>query len=338
MMRRLLFASAVFAVSAAGLGELPPGSPAPEFPANTIWLGAGTPLSMKGLRGKVVIVDFWEYTCINCIRTFPHFKKLYARYHDAGLEIVGVHKGEFAFASDEKNVERAYRRFGLPYPAVADVRDAVWKLWKCTTWPDTFVVDRAGIIRGAHQGEGDYAPLEYLVQQLLKEGHPELDFGKFTVPRDTPLIGPQCGPMTDELMTGAERNRSARGFVVEGSWKKRPDDLESAEDQRPDRKTSLGITYTAREVYPVLDRGAREPVEVVVTRDGSPIPEPLRGKDITARPDGQTVLVIDEPRMYYVIQGEDDSPHQLVFLPARKGARICSFTFGNRCLENFDKL
>src|SRR5262249_50764182 len=127
MMRRLLFASVLFAASAAGLGQLPPGTPAPEFPGKPIWLGSGTPLSMQKLRGKVVIVDFWEYTCINCIRTFPHFKKLYERYHEAGLEIIGVHKGEFAFASDEKNVERAYRRFGLPYPVIADVRDAIWK-------------------------------------------------------------------------------------------------------------------------------------------------------------------------------------------------------------------
>jgi len=338
MIQRLLLALVALAAGAAGVAELPPGSPAPEFPAKAAWLGPGTPLSMRQLRGKVVIVDFWEYTCINCIRTFPHFKKLYARYHDAGLEIVGVHKGEFAFAAEEKNVARAYSRFELPYPGIADVKDAIWKAYGCSTWPDTFVIDRAGIIRGAHQGEGDYAALEHLVQQLLKDGHPELDFSSIAIPRDTPLIGPECGPMSDEIMVGALRG-SARGFTVEGSWKKRPDDLESAEDPRPDRKISLGLSYRGREVYAVLDRGTREPVEMVVTRDGSPVPEPLRGKDVTARPDGQTVVVIDEPRMYYVIAGEDDTrPHALVFFPSRKGARVCSFTFGNRCLESFTKL
>ena len=340
-MKRFLFGSIVFAAASTVLGELPPGKAAPEFPPKAIWVGAGTPLSMKELRGKVVIVDFWEYTCINCIRTFPHLKALYTRYHDAGLEIIGVHKGEFAFASSEKSVATvtaAYRRFELPYPTILDVRDAVWKLYDCNSWPDTFVVDRSGIIRGAHQGEGDYGALEGLVQQLLKDGHPELNFSSITIPRDAQVVGPSCGPMSDELMIGADRNPSARGFVAEGNWKKRSDDFESADDQRPDRKVSLGITYTAREVYAVLDRGSREPVEIVVTRDGAPIAEPLRGKDVQARPDGQTVLVVDEPRMYYVIQGEDDRPHQLVLLPARKGARICSFAFGNRCLEKFDKL
>ena len=363
-MRRLWLASFVLA-AAAGLGEIPPGKPAPEFPAKAIWLGAGTPLSMKELKGKVVIVDFWEYTCINCIRTFPHLKALYARYHDAGLEIIGVHKGEFAFASSEKSVAAvtsAYRRFELPYPTIVDVRDAVWKLYDCSSWPDTFVVDRSGIVRGAHQGEGDYGALEGLVQQLLKDGHPELNFSTITIPRDAQVVGPSCGPMSDELMIGAERGsprrianpegfepghtvdykatarRTPGGFFAEGSWKNRPDDFESAEDPKPGRKLSLGVSYKGREVYTVLDRGSREPVEVIVTRDGAPVPEPLRGKDLKARPDGQTVLVIDESRMYYVIQGEDDAAHELVLSPSGKGARICSFAFGNRCLETFDKL
>jgi len=362
MKQRLLATLLAFAFASAGLAELNPGTPAPEFPTKAIWLGAGTPLSMRQLRGKVVIVDFWEYTCINCIRTFPHLKALYARYHDAGLEVIGVHKGEFAFASDEKKVAAAYRRFDLPYPGIVDERNVIWKAWDCTTWPDTFVVDRSGIIRGAHGGEGDYAALEGLVQRLLKEGHPELDFSKFLIPRDTALIGPACGPMSDELMIGAERGPASRianaegfepghtvdykattkhplnSFFVEGSWKNRPDDFESAEEPRPGRKVSLGISYQGREVYPVLDRGSKEPMEMVVTRDGAPIPEALRGKDVQVRPDGQTFVVIDESRMYYVIQGEDDGIHTLVFFPAGKGARICSFTFGNKCLEKFDKL
>jgi thiol-disulfide isomerase/thioredoxin len=362
MMQRLPLALLVFAVATTGLAERQPGTPAPEFPSKAIWLGNGAPLTMQQLRGKVVIVDFWEYTCINCIRTFPHLKDLYTRYHDAGLEIIGVHKGEFEFAADEKDVAAAYRRFGLPYPTIVDVRDAVWRAYDCRAWPDAFVVDRSGIIRGVHQGEGGYGALEGLVQRLLKEGHPELNFSSFSIPKDMEIFAPSCGPMSDELMIGtkwgpatrianiegfepgravdykATSKRVHNGFFVEGSWKNQPDDFESAENPKPGRSVSLGISYQGREVYAVLDRGSKEPVEVVVTRDGAPVPEPLRGRDIKARPDGQTVLIIDEPRMYYVIQGEDDGTHELVFSPTKKGARICSFTFGNHCLENFDKL
>src|ERR1700722_4790100 len=99
---------------------------APEFPADAIWIGTEKPPTMQSLLGHVVLVDFWDYTCINCIRTFPHLKQWYARYHGDGLEIIGVHKGEFDFAQNEQNIRRAVARFGLPYPVIADVSDEVW--------------------------------------------------------------------------------------------------------------------------------------------------------------------------------------------------------------------
>lgn len=354
-----LLAASLLGVAAPGLAELKPGTPAPEFPTKAIWLGSTGPLSLRQLRGKVVVVDFWEYTCINCVRTFPHLKEWHARYKKHGLEIIGVHKGEFAFASEAKNVERAYGRFGLPYPSIVDVRDEIWRAYGCNTWPDTFLVDRAGIIREVHQGEGDYGKTERLIQELLKEGHPELDFSKIFIPPDTPLVGMVCGPMSPEIMVGAKRgglsgrianaegfepgrtvtyrpteNRLIQGFFAEGSWTNRPDDFEAAEDPAPDRRISLGVSYRGRDVYAVLDRATREPVSVDVTRDGKPIPEDKRGKDMQALPDGRTAVVIDEPRMYYLITSEDDSrTHEIVLHPVKKGARISSFTFGNRCLE-----
>jgi thiol-disulfide isomerase/thioredoxin len=361
-----VFAALLIGSSPAALGELKPGTPAPELPAGAIWIGTQGPHpSMRQLHGKVVIVDFWDYTCINCIRTFPHLKQLYARYHKDGLEIIGVHKGEFGFASEAKNVERAYGRFQLPYPAIADVRDEVWRVYKCNTWPDTFFIDRAGVIAEVHQGEGDYGKEERLVQELLKQGHPELDFSGAVVSQDSPLYGMQCGPMSPEIMIGTKfgslggggianaegfqqgrvvtyqptERRPIRGFFAEGPWKNRSDDFEAAEDPASGRTVSLGISYRARDVYAVLDRGTREPVDVVLTRDGKPIPEAQRGKDIRVLPDGQTVLTIDEPRMYYLVTDEDDTrAHEIVLSPSKKGARICSFTFGNRCLEDFERL
>jgi thiol-disulfide isomerase/thioredoxin len=365
-MRNTLFAAFLLGVSAHALGELTVGTPAPEFPRGAIWIGSsGSRPSMKGLRGKVVIVDFWEYTCINCVRTLPHLKQWYARYQKDGLEIIGVHKGEFEFASDTKNVERGYARFQLPYPAIADVKDEVWRAYNCNTWPDTFLIDRTGVIREVHQGEGDYGKEERLIQELLKQGHPELDYSSIMVPEDKPLFGTPCGPASPEIMVGANRGslgggqiataegflpgkivaykptekRIIRGFFAEGEWKNRPDDFEAAEDPRPDRRVSLGISYRGRDVYAVLDRATKEPVEVVLTHNGKPIPEAQRGKDVRARADGETVVVIDEPRMYYLVTNEDDTKTQeLVLLPSKAGARICSFTFGNRCLEDFDRL
>ena len=255
----------------------------------------------------------------------------------------------FAFASEAKNVERAYERFGLPYPSIVDVRDEIWRAYGCNSWPDTFLIDRKGVIREVHQGEGDYGKTERLIQELLREGHPELDFSKIVIAPDSPLFGmvrpsePGNHGRRDSAGSlgrianaeGSSRgrtvtyrpteNRLIQGFFAEGSWTNRPDDFEAAEDPAPDRRISLGVSYRGRDVYAVLDRATREPLSVDVTRDGKPIPEDKRGKDIQALPDGRTVAVIDEPRMYYLITNEDDSrTHEIVLHPVKKGPRITS--------------
>jgi thiol-disulfide isomerase/thioredoxin len=366
MTRPALLSLLLFIAALPARAELTRGTPAPDFPRGVRWLPAGTrPLSMRDLKGRVVIVDFWEYTCINCIRTFPHLKEWYRRYHGSGLEIVGVHKGEFEFASDPENVERAYRRFALPYPAIADTRSEIWRAYDCNSWPDTFIIDRSGVIREAHRGEGDYGSEERLLQDLLKQGHKELDFSSFTIPEDHPIVGNACGDVSPEIYVGAARGalwggrianpegfydgrvvdykpieiRVVRGFFARGPWKNRPDDFEAAADPTPARPVSLGISYRGREVYAVLDRATREPVDVEITENGAPIPAAQRGKDVRALPDGRTVVTIGEPRMYYLIVDEDDTAtHELVLQPMAKGARICSFTFSNRCLLDFDRL
>lgn len=340
------------------------GSKAPDFPKDAIWLGSGPHSFATDLKGKVVLVDFWEYTCINCIRTFPHLKQIYDRYHKDGFEIIGVQKGEFAFASDPDKIKQAYERFKLPYPGIADVKSTIWGIYQCDTWPESFLVGRDGTIREVHKAEGDYGQLELKVQELLKEGHPELGFSNIVVTPDKPLFGPDCGEQSEEIYVGSERGgqwggqiangegfqpgkvvdyestdkRVQRGFYVEGKWLNHPDDFESVAPSTPQSPVSLGITYKGRDVYSVLDRTPDKPVELTVTRDGQPVPADRRGVDVKADADGQTYVTIDESRMYYIITKEDDGTHDLRFYPRSAGARICSFTFGNKCLADFDRL
>jgi len=132
--------------------------------------------------------------------------------------------------------------------------------------------------------------------------------------------------------------RVKRGFFVAGEWRNHADDFESVSGSRPEKEVCLGTTYQGRDVYAVFNRSSKRPVELVVTRDGRPEPAPLRGKDVGVDAHGETLITIGEPRMYYVITQEDSSAHELQFLPKSGGVRICSFTFGNRCLENFDRL
>jgi thiol-disulfide isomerase/thioredoxin len=343
---------------------------APEFPTDAIWIGTDKPPTMKSLRGQVVIVDFWDYTCINCIRTFPHLKLWYQRYHDAGLQVVGVHKGEFEFAQNADNVRKAYARFALPWPVIADVKDEVWDSFHADAWPQSYLIGRTGHIVTIHTGEGEYGKFEQEIQDALRQGHPELNFAADVIEPDKELFGPGAGEMTQETYVGFERGqawggeignsegfqndkvvdyapttaRPGHGFWVSGKWLNRGDYFESVAAGAgangaagPASPATLGIRYHARDVYVVLERAGAQPAKLLIERDGAAIPAAMRGKDVQVDDKGRTYLLIDEPRMYYAISKEDDGTHDLVLTPAAAGERICSFTFGNKALEDFDR-
>ena len=174
-------------------------APAPE---NVQWIDS-SPLRMAGLRGKVVLIDFWEYTCINCIRTFDENKKWYERYHKYGLEIIGVHCPEFDVAYRVSNVREAVRRFELPYPVVVDDKFMIWRAYHNSTWPNRFLIDAKGFIRYDRSGEGGDSALEHAIQQLLKEANPRLEFpSSYTIPPEKNAVAPSCGMTTPEMYVG----------------------------------------------------------------------------------------------------------------------------------------
>ena len=126
---------------------------APEI--GRVWLNS-TPLSFRQLRGRVVLVDFWDYTCVNCIRTLPYVQAWHERYRDKGLTVIGVHTPEFTFAQYESNVERGIREFGLTYPIVIDSNREIWKAFANRYWPTKYLLDKDGYLRWGHFGEGGY--------------------------------------------------------------------------------------------------------------------------------------------------------------------------------------
>ena len=131
------------------------GSAAPEFAGIVNWINS-PPLTMEELRGKVVLIDFWTYTCINCIRTLPYIKEWHAKYADRGLVIVGVHSPEFEFEKRTDNVVRSAEESGLAYPIAQDNEFGTWRAFNNNAWPSKFLIDAAGTIRYAHVGEGAY--------------------------------------------------------------------------------------------------------------------------------------------------------------------------------------
>ncbi|HZT72416.1 MAG TPA: redoxin domain-containing protein [Terriglobales bacterium] len=210
----------------------PPGRiPAPELPAagldrtGTAWLNS-PPLTMKQLRGQVVLIDFWEYTCINCIRTLATNNAWYARYHKLGFTIIGVHDPEFDIAylsvadarrmlsdpeaaaartygtSRESNVAAAVQRFGLKYPIVVDDLFYIWTAYDNSSWPNRFLIDSQGFIRYNVNGEGADAWLEGKIRELLTAAHPGIKLPPPVVTTEDDAFSPRCGITTPEMYIG----------------------------------------------------------------------------------------------------------------------------------------
>jgi len=346
--------------------ELTPGTPAPDFTGKHVWINSA-PLSLaKELKGKVVLVDFWEYTCINCIRTLPTLKRIYSRYKPYGLQIIGVHAPEFDFAHRPENVAIGTRRQGITWPVVVDSDFSIWRAYDSNSWPNKFLIDSHGIIVRQHSGEGSYAELERQIRDEVRKANPKVVFpASWTIPQDTDDFNPsRCGTMSEETYVGTARGSNwggaianaegfqpgksvlyssmprqvRRGFFAHGLWKNNPDDFEHGR-ATPQPKDYVGIRYHGAEVYVVMNikkgtTGAR----VFVTRDGKPVPPPRRGVDVKADPRGRTYIEVREGRMYYAIQGEDQASHELRLSPTDAGVAINSFTFGNSCLTKFDRL
>ncbi|NML32505.1 thioredoxin family protein [Paraburkholderia antibiotica] len=143
-------------------------STAPEFTGITQWLNS-EPLTLQQLRGKVVLVDFWTYSCINCANTLPYVKSWHQKYKDQGLTVIGVHTPEYPFERDTGNVKTALKRLGITYPVAQDNQYATWNAYNNQYWPAFYLIDRKGQIVYSHFGEGDYAQTEAKIQALLAQ-------------------------------------------------------------------------------------------------------------------------------------------------------------------------
>ncbi|MDR6490547.1 thiol-disulfide isomerase/thioredoxin [Paraburkholderia terricola] len=161
--------AAAAATSGAALADTPATSlPAPEFTGIDTWLNS-EPLTLQQLRGKVVLVDFWTYTCINCIHTLPYVKSWNQKYKDQGLAVIGVHTPEYPFERSTDNVKTAIKRFGITYPVAQDNEYATWSAYHNQYWPALYLIDKKGQVVYTHFGEGDYAETESAIKALLAQ-------------------------------------------------------------------------------------------------------------------------------------------------------------------------
>ncbi|MFN8216166.1 MAG: cytochrome c biogenesis protein DipZ [Solirubrobacterales bacterium] len=307
---------------------------APEFTDTERWFNTpgDRPLTMKGLRGRVVLVDFWTYTCVNCIRTLPYLNAWNRRYGKDGLTIVGVHTPEFPFEREAGNVEAAIAREGIEYPVVQDNEQGTWNAYGNLYWPAEYFIDAAGHVRYAHFGEGEYAEKEQVIRELLAEAGDRVPGSDATV---RGAVAPSNGVTTPETYLGpyrAERFTNselspglhdftapaevpANEFAFRGRWRIALKSATAAGGAR------LDLNFGARRVYLVLGSAGRAR-RVRVMLDGRPIAAAAAGADVR---DG--VVTVRGHRLYELV----DLPrveHHLLELELEAGVSGYAFTFG----------
>jgi hypothetical protein len=282
------------------------------------WVNS-VPLTAETLRGKIVLVDFWEYTCVNWIRTSPYVKAWHRDYASLGLVIVGVHAPEFEFGKDAKNIDLGIREHGLTYPIALDNRFAIWRAFGNDAWPAKYLFDSHGRLVKRWVGEGRYHEVEGEIRRLLAATRPEIEL---------PAVSPEAmafaktgepsyAGITNESYVGFER-REPGAITLRGVWR--------TERQYVELKKGTGeivLPFTAGEVNLVMQPGPSGHATVTVLLDGKPV-DAARGRDVAI--DG--VARVDRAGMIRLVAGAPRRPHVLTLVSSDPGLRAYVFTFG----------
>ena len=334
----------------------------PEIRGIASWINSD-PITFEEQRGKVVLVDFWTYTCVNCIRTLPFLKAWHEKYADKGLVIVGVHTPEFDFEKDRDNVIEATEGFGLKWPIAQDNDFKTWRAFDNRYWPAKYLVDKDGYIRYTHFGEGAYEETELWIRGLLEEAGVDLsDVSASTLPEpqhvtDQRAMDRETG-LTREIYAGFERNYSAllssapyvlhqeyyeeedaeilytdpgeyrnHFLYLQGLWRNEAERLVHA------RETENFEDYLALRFYATSVNAVMAPVnggeyQVRVTLNDEPITPDAAGTDVMFDADGNGYIVVDSARMYHVVNLPKYESHELKLSSNSPEFSLFAYTFG----------
>jgi thiol-disulfide isomerase/thioredoxin len=305
--------------------ELEDCGPAPEIRGIDTWLNTddGSALTLEGLRGRVVLVDFWAYSCINCQRSVPHVTAWDQAYRDAGLTVIGVHTPEYAFERETRNVVSGGERLGIEYPIAQDNSYSTWTAYRNRYWPAHYLIDSGGVVRHISQGEGGYGATETMIRELLLQADPDVQ-----LPEPTSVVDrtPRADGLTPETFLSVGKRFNAAGeyvegestyrfpadqpadtFAFDGAWTTDYQAATAGDDAR------VRLTFTAQDVFMVL--GGEGTVHAVVRDAGGALVEE------------RDVRVSGAPTLYPLLRaGEPVTGTVEVDVPA--GMAAFSFTFG----------
>ena len=304
-----------------GSAQLQNCGPAPDLKGITAWLNTpgGKPIDLRALRGKVVLIDFWAYSCINCQRAIPHVEGWYKAYHDDGFEVIGVHTPEYAFEKVTSNVEKGAADLGITYPIAQDNSYSTWTNYRNRYWPAEYLIDASGVVRHVSFGEGDYDGTERLIRELITKARPGL---ALPPPVDAPDTTPRLS-LTPETYFGVGKvvNYAGGGvydkgqanftfppalphdtFALQGPWS-----LDYQGATADSDTSSIRLDYHAKNVYIVIGGTG----DLTVTRDGKTTTLPVSGP----------------PTSREIVTGNDVA-RGLLDVRSSKGLQVFSFTYG----------
>ncbi len=306
---------------------------APEIIGISNWLNS-KPLTLRELKGKVVLVDFWTYTCINCIRTLPHVTSWYEKYKDQGFVVLGIHTPEFEFEKDTKNVENAIKQYNIIYPVAQDNDFATWNNYSNQYWPAKYLIDSNGNIRKFHFGEGEYEEMEMAIQLLLRQAGKNVEENVEEMPDETPRVR-----LSPETYLGSKRmqyyypsgnlpngsrefalseNLSQNTFSLEGAWRIEDENAVAIKD------SVLSYNFYANKVFLVLRPGEAKNSKIKVYLDGKLVSQENAGEDVK---NGE--ITIDTDRLYNLIDLKGNTGTHILKLEFEdSGIEIFAFTFG----------
>ena len=356
--------TSTFTEAAAATGRTGDEKLAPELRGIASWINSD-PLTLEGQRGKVVLIDFWTYTCINCIRTLPYLTEWHDKYVDEGLVIVGVHTPEFDFEHIRENVVEAAAGFGIEYAIAQDNDYGTWNAFQNRFWPAKYLIDKDGYVRYTHFGEGAYDETEQKIRELLAETGGDLS-GISRVSEPEPVFHPSARTtdsakrLTRELYAGYGRNYSvlqsqtAPPYVLHveyyetpdadvlyedpgehqnhfiylnGLWRNTEESLVHARETES-HEDYIAINFYATSANAVMASEELKSSKVRLTIDGAPVDPGLAGADVMFDEDGNSYVQVRESRMYRLIDTPTFGGRELKLSPNSEGVSIFAFTFG----------
>lgn len=321
-----------------------------------VWI-QGPEVSIAASRGSVILIEFWESTCVNCLRTLPYLKAWHRRYAEHGLITVGVHTPEFEFSADPETVAAAVRDEEIPYPVLLDIGEKgekgekgdkagnTWQRFANHYWPSRYLIDARGYLRYEHPGEGAYGATEGWIQRLLQEaGHREPLPEILDPVRDEDRPGAVCHRPTLETHAGYHRGRllAAEGYRPGEEVRHR----ESAEPAPPGMFTARGLWFHEAEYLESREPGATLELvcdaagvnavlfpggELELTVDGAPVRPEERGEDVVEK-DGRTFAVWERGRMVRLVAGGVFRQRRLTLRFPEPGVRVYAFSYSTACV------